>query len=165
MFFNVFFHEELQLGPIFIGVIFFLSQVLSLPSPLMAPGFVRRFGAMATFLPMRSIWGLAVGIMGTFISLPVAIVTFLISRVSEAIDNPIEQIFSTELLPRSYWAKIQGFRVFGFQILCFLGSILGGFLIVNYGYYAAFGLACLSRIASGFFMVAYFGSKTGVRSS
>ena len=102
--------------------------------------------------------------MGSFISLPVAIVAFLISRVSEAIDNPIEQIFSTEVLPRSYWSKIQGFRVFGFQILCFSGSVLGGFLIINYGYYAAFGLACLSRIGSGFFMAAYFGSKPGVRS-
>ncbi|AWT59785.1 MAG: hypothetical protein DF168_00980 [Candidatus Moanabacter tarae] len=159
-FFNVFFQEELYLGPMVIGVIYFLSEFLSLPSIIIVPKLMRRFGAPLTMFPLRSIWGGAIGIMGTVISLPISIVMFLISRVSEVIDNPIEQIFSTELLPRYFWARIQGFRVCGFQILAFAGSILGGFLIVEYGYYAAFVLACLSRIASGIFVAVYFGSQS-----
>ena len=38
-------------------------------------------------------------------------------------------------------------------------SLLGGVLILDYGYWAAFGLACLSRIASGLIMAIFFGFK------
>ena len=97
--------------------------------------------------------------MGTFINLPVAISMFLLSRMAEVVDNPSDQHFSTQILPRRYWARVQGFRVCGFQIFNFAGSLLGGVLILDYGYWAAFGLACVSRIASGFIMALFFGLR------
>ena len=97
--------------------------------------------------------------MGAFINLPVAIAMFLLSRMSEVIDNPSDQHFSTQVLSRRFWARIQGFRVCGFQLFNFAGSLLGGVLILDYGYWAAFGLACLSRIASGLIMASVFGFK------
>ncbi len=162
-FFNVFFEEELHVGATAIGVIFFLSQLVSLPSTFAAPTLVRRFGATLTILPLRSVGGLAVGVMGTVINLPIAVITFLLARAVEVVDNPTEQNFSTQILPRRYLARIQGFRVCGFHIFSFAGSILGGLLILDYGYGAAFGLACLARIASGVFMAAYFGLRPVVR--
>jgi hypothetical protein len=84
---------------------------------------------------------------------------FLLVRTAEVIDNPSEQHFSTQVLPRRYWARIQGLRVCGFQLFSFAGSILGGFLILDYGYGAAFGLACVARIASGFIMALFFGLR------
>ena len=84
---------------------------------------------------------------------------YFVTRVAEVIDNPCDQYLSTQVLPRRYWARIQGFRVCGFQLLSFLGSILGGMLIVDYGYGAAFGLACVSRISSGLIMVLFFGFR------
>ena len=101
--------------------------------------------------------------MGAFISLPVAIFSFLLYRATEVIDNPSDQHFSTQVLPRRYWARVQGFRVCGFQILSFAGSLLGGVLIIDYGYMAAFGLAAASRISSGIIMALFFGLRPSQR--
>ena len=158
-FFNVFFEEELHIGPVAIGAIFFLSQLVGLPATFSAPALVRKFGATLTILPARAVGGGALGVMGTFISLPVAVPMFLLARASEVIDNPSDQHFSTQVLPRRYWARIQGVRVCGFQLLNFLGSLLGGVLILDYGYAAAFGLACVSRVASGLIMALFFGLR------
>jgi predicted MFS family arabinose efflux permease len=158
-FFNVFFEEELQVGATAIGAIFFFSQLVGLPATFSAPTLVRRFGATWTILSSRSAGGIALGIMGVFINLPIAIAMFLISRAAEVIDNPSDQHFSTQILPRHYWARLQGFRVCGFQMCNFAGSVLGGLLILDYGYGAAFGLACVARVASGLIMAAYFGLR------
>ncbi|HJP30537.1 MAG TPA: MFS transporter [Candidatus Latescibacteria bacterium] len=162
-FFNVFFEEELHVGATAIGAIFFLSQLVGLPATFTAPALVRRFGATLTILPARTVGGLALGVMGTVINLPVAVLMFLLSRAAEVVDNPSDQHFSTQILPRRYWARIQGFRVCGFQLFNFAGSVLGGLLILDYGYGAAFGLACMARIASGLIMAGWFGlrPKTG----
>ncbi len=158
-FFNVFFEAELGIGPVAIGAIFFLSQLAGLPATFAAPTLVRRFGPTLTILPARTVGGSALGIMGAFISLPLAVPMFLLVRIGEVIDNPSDQHFSTQVLPRRYWARIQGLRVCGFQLLNFLGSLLGGTLILDYGYGAAFGLACAARIASGLIMAAFFGLR------
>ncbi len=158
-FFNVFFEAELGVGPAAIGVIFFLSQLAGLPATFAAPALMRRFGPTLAILPARTVGGSALGIMGAFISLPLAVPMFLLVRIGEVIDNPSDQHFSTQVLPRRYWARIQGLRVCGFQLLSFLGSLVGGTLILDYGYGAAFGLACASRIASGLIMAAFFGLR------
>ena len=158
-FFNVFFEAELGVGPAAIGAIFFLSQLAGLPATFAAPTLVRRFGPTLTILPSRIMSGSALGIMGAFISLPLAVPMFLLVRIGEVIDNPSDQHFSTQVLPRRYWARIQGLRVCGFQLLNFLGSLIGGILILDYGYGAVFGLACASRIASGLIMAAFFGLR------
>ena len=158
-FFNVFFEEELYIGPAASGIIFFASQLAGLPATFGAPSLVRKLGSTVTILLARSMGGGAVGIMGAFVTLPVAVSMFLLVRIGEVIDNPSDQNFSTQVLPRRYWAKIQGFRVCGFQLLSCVGSILGGMLILEHGYWASFGLACVARISSGLIMAAFFGFK------
>ena len=160
-FFNVFFEEELLLSPVAIGATFFLSQLVSLPATFSAPALVRRFGVIMTVLPVRAISGGALGIMGAFINLPIAVTMFLLVRVGEVIDNPTDQHFTTQILPRRFWARIQGFRVAGFQLMAFVGSLFGGTLIVDYGYAVAFGLACVSRVLSGLILGLVFGLRRG----
>lgn len=156
-FFNVFFEEELHVGAAVIGTIFFFSQLAGLPATLSTPWLVRRFGPTLTILSARTAGGVTLGLIGSVTSLPLAIGGFLISRAAEVLDNPADQHFSTQVIPRRYWARIQGLRVCGFQLCNFFGSVLGGILIMEYGYWAAFGLAGSARIASGFIMAAYFG--------
>lgn len=158
-FFNVFFEEELHIGPAAIGAVFFLSHLVGLPFTFSVPALVRRFGSTLTILASRAAGGGAVGIMGAFVSLPVAIPMFLLSRAGEVIDIPSDQHFTTQVLPRRYWARIQSFRVCGFQLLAFLGSLIGGVLILEYGYALVFGLAGAARAASGLIMVAWFGPR------
>ena len=156
-FFNVFFQEELHVGAAAIGTIFFFSQLAGLPATFSIPWLIRRFGPTLTILPARTAGGIALGLMGSAVNLPLAVGGFLVSRAAEVLDNPADQHFSTQVLPRRYWARIQGFRVCGFQLCNFVGSVLGGLLIIEYGYWAAFGLAGAARIASGLIMAAYFG--------
>ena len=156
-FFNVFFEEELDVEAAAIGAIFFLSQLAGLPATFSAPSLVRRFGPTLTILPARTAGGIALAAMGSIVNLPVAVFSFLVSRAAEVVDNPADQHFSTQVLARRYWARIQGFRVCGFQLCNFVGSVLGGLLIIDYGYWAAFGLAGAARMASGIIMAAYFG--------
>ncbi|HIG16078.1 MAG TPA: hypothetical protein EYQ31_01585, partial [Candidatus Handelsmanbacteria bacterium] len=66
-----------------IGAIFFLSQLVGLPATFSAPALVRRFGATLVILPARTVGGVALGIMGTVINLPVAMVMFLLTRAAE----------------------------------------------------------------------------------
>ena len=158
-FFNVFFEEQLHIGPVAIGAVFFLSHLVGLPFTFSVPALVRRFGSTLTILTSRAAGGGAVGIMGAFVSLPVAIPMFLLARAGEVIDIPSDQHFTTQMLPRRFWARIQAFRVCGFQLLAFLGSLTGGVLILEYGYGLVFGLACASRTVSGLIMVAWFGPR------
>ncbi len=158
-FFNVFFEEELDVQAAAIGAIFFLSQLAGLPATFSAPSLVRRFGPTLTILPARTAGGLALAAMGSMVNLPVAVFGFIVSRAAEVVDNPADQHFSTQVLPRRYWARIQGFRVCGFQLCNFVGSVLGGLLIIDYGYWAAFSLAGVARVASGVIMAAYFGLR------
>ena len=158
-FFNVFFEEELHIGPAAIGAVFFLSHLVGLPFTFSVPALVRRFGSTLTILASRLAGGGAVGFMGAFISLPVALPMFLVGRAGEVIDIPADQHFTTQVLPRRYWARVQSFRVCGFQLLAFLGSLIGGVLILEYGYALVFGLAGAARAASGLIMVAWFGTR------
>ena len=88
-FFNVFFEEELQVGPAAIGAIFFLSQLVSLPVTFGAPSLVRRLGATAAILCARTVGGGAVAVMGAVISLPVAVAMFLLVRAGEGDRQPL----------------------------------------------------------------------------
>ena len=155
----MFFEAELGVGPAAIGAIFFLSQLAGLPATFAAPTLVRRFGPTLTILPSRIMGGSALGIMGAFISLPLAVPMFLLVRIGEVIDNPSDQHFSTQVLPRRFWARIQGLRVCGFQLLSFLGSLIGGTLILDYGYGGRLWLGlrlagCKRFDHGGFFWVA-----------
>ena len=85
-FFNVFFEEELYIGPAAIGIIFFASQLAGLPATFGAPSLVRKLGSTVTILLARSMGGGAVGIMGAFVTLPVAVSMFLLVRIGEVID-------------------------------------------------------------------------------
>lgn len=158
-FFNVFFEEELHIGPAAIGAVFFLSHLVGLPFTFSVPALVRRFGATLTILASRAVSGGAVGIMGALVTLPVALPMFLLARAGEVIDIPADQHFTTQVLPRRYWARVQSIRVCGFQLLAFLGSLAGGVLILEHGYLLVFGLAALSRTASGLVMAAWFGMR------
>ncbi len=158
-FFNVFFEEELHIGPAAIGAVFFLSHLVGLPFTFSVPALVRRFGATLTILVSRAVSGGAVGIMGALVTLPVAVPMFLLARAGEVIDIPADQHFTTQVLPRRYWARVQSIRVCGFQLLAFFGSLIGGVLILEHGYLLVFGLAALSRTASGLVMAAWFGMR------
>ena len=161
-FFNVFFQEELHTSVATIGTVFFLSQGLGLPSTMAAPALSRRFGATLTIVPVRLFGALAIGLMGWLVSFPLAVLFFLIIAMTEALTVPAEMAFATNTLSRPYWGRMQSGRVTGFQILSALGSVWAGELILSYGYWIPFGLACLARIGSALLFLAVFGYQKPV---
>lgn len=156
-FFNVFFQEKLDMATAMIGTVFFASMVLGLPLTVSAPGMARRFGPTLTVVPLRALGAFALGAIGLWLNLPLAVAFFLISTAVESMTTPTEMTFATNTLSRAYWGRMQSLRVTGFQCLSALGSIWAGLLIVEHGYWAAFALAGLARLGSALVFLFAFG--------
>jgi MFS family permease len=162
-FFNVFFQLEMGTTTAVIGVIFFLSQVIAVPSIVLAPGMARRFGAVKTIVPTRIVGSIAIAFLGLTGNLYGAIALTLIAAVVEAITTPTEMTYATQIMPRRYWGRLQSIRVTGFQIPAGIASVVAGFLIVEHGYWATFALAGAFRLVSALIVLVAFGGKHGFR--
>lgn len=162
-FFNVFFQLEMGTTTALIGVIFFLSQVIAVPSIVLAPGMARRFGAVKTIVPTRIVGSIALAFLGLTGNLYGAIALILIASVVEAITTPTEMTFATQIMPRRYWGRLQSIRVTGLQIPAGIASVVAGFLIVEHGYWATFALAGAFRLVSAIIVLIAFGGKNGFR--
>lgn len=161
-FFNVFFQESVGLSTPIIGAVFFLSQVVAVPSTILAPALARRFGSIRTVVPTRIIGSLGLIAMGLTDNLTLGIGFFLLAGVVEAITTPTEMTYCTRIVPSRYWARLQSLRVTGFQIPMGLASMAAGFIIVEYGYWAAFALAGSLRLTSALILQAVFGREDDV---
>jgi MFS family permease len=158
-FFNVFFQQALGLSTPVIGLVFFCSLVVSVPSTVLAPALARRLGAIHTVVPMRIIGSLALVGLGFCDSLALGFVCFLTSAIIEAITTPTEMTYATQIVPSRFWARMQSLRVTGFQIPAGIASLGAGFLIIEYGYWASFALAGILRLASAVILQVAFGGK------
>ena len=158
-FFNVFFQQALGLSTPVIGLVFFCSMVVAVPSTILAPALSRRLGAIRTVVPTRIIGSLALVVLGFADNLALGFVCFLTSAIVDAITTPTEMTYATQIVPSRFWARIQSLRVTGFQIPSGLASLAAGFLIIEYGYWATFALAGVLRLASALILLVAFGGK------
>ena len=147
-FFNVFFQEQFSTSAATIGVIFFASMALGLPSTVAAPALARRLGATLAIAPFRLLGACCLGLMGWTPAFFPVVLLFLVTMAVDACTVPSEMAFATNTLPRPYWARMQSLRVAGFQILSGLGSFSAGTLILDYGYWLPFLLAGLAQAGS-----------------
>jgi predicted MFS family arabinose efflux permease len=155
-FFNVYFQEELGAATATIGAIFFLSQIIGLPCTISAPAIVRRFGPLLTLIPLRALSAFALAGLGVWLNLPIVVALFFFIAAIESLTTPTEMAFAANT-PSAYLGRMQSLRVTGFQCLSALGSIWAGTLIVQHGYFAAFGLAGVALLASTFVFFIAFG--------
>ena len=158
-FFNVFFQQALGLSTPMIGLVFFLSQVVAVPSTVLAPAIARKLGAIKTIVPARIFGSLALLCMGLTDHLGLGMLLFLIAAIVEAITTPTEMTYATQIIPSRYWARMQSLRVTGFQIPAGLASLVAGFIIVDYGYGATFAIAGSARLTSALVLLLVFAGK------
>jgi MFS family permease len=158
-FFNVFFQQALGLSTPMIGLVFFLSQIVTVPSTMIAPAIARRLGAVRTVVPTRIIGSLTLVALGFCDHLVLGFVCFLVTSIVEAITTPTEMTYATRIVPRRFWARMQSLRVTGFQIPAGLASLAAGFLIIEYGYWATFALAGIMRLLSALILLLAFHGK------
>ena len=158
-FFIVFFQQALLLSTPVIGGVFFLSQVVAVPSTVLAPAIARRFGQIHTIVPTRIVGSLALVLLGFSQSLSLGLACFLLTTIVEAITAPTEMTYATQVVPSAYWARMQSLRVTGFQIPAGLASLAAGFIIVEYGYWATFVLAGTLRMVSAVILFTVFRGK------
>ena len=147
-FFNVFFQEQFHATAAGIGLIFFFSQAVGLPSTLAAPAAEKRWGPRRSILPLRIAGAACMAALGASGHLGWALLFFFGANAMEAVTMPIEMNSATRALPRRYWARIQSMRVTGFQLLSGLGSVSAGYMVVEYGYWLPFALAALALVGS-----------------
>ena len=163
-FFNVFF-QSLGLSTPTIGLVFFLTQVVAVPSTILAPALARRLGAIRTVVPTRIIGSIALVLLGLSDHLLLGFICFLTASIVEAITTPTEMTYATQIVPSRYWARLQSLRVTAFQIPAGIASLAAGFLIVDYGYWATFALAGATRMASALILLIAFGGRKAEKPS
>ena len=149
-FFNVFLQQDLETPTAFIGIVFFVAQIVTVPATVLAPAMARRLGTVRTIVPTRILGSLSLACLGMSANIWEALALVLIGATVEAITTPTEMTFATQVMPRKYWGRIQSVRVTGFQIPSGIASFTAGFLIVRYGYWITFALAGALRMTSAF---------------
>lgn len=155
-FYNVFLQEGLGTSTALIGIVFFIAQVVTVPSSVLAPGLSRRWGAVKTVVPCRVIGAITLVFLGFSGHIYEALIFTVIGAMVESISSPAEMTYATRIVPRKYWGRIQSVRVVGFQIPSGIASLVAGFLIVQYGYWLTFAIAAGLRLASGIiFLIAF----------
>ena len=156
-FFNVFFEEKLRATTQQIGLIFFCTRLVSMPSAVLSPGLTRRFGPVPTLFSLRFASGLLLAALGVTGHLWLAFAVFLIYSMSEAMATPQEMTFATESVPRAYWGRGQSLRVMGSQLCSAVGSIAAGRIILKSGYAVSFGMAAVAVFGSAILLLTKFG--------
>ena len=156
-FFNVFFEEKHRATTQQIGLIFFCTRLVSMPSAVLSPGLTRRFGPVPTLFSLRFASGLLLAALGLAGHLWLAFVVFLVFSMSEAMATPQEMTFAPESVPRAYWGRGQSLRVTGFQLSLAVGSVAAGRIILNSGYAVAFGMGAVAVFGSAVLLLTKFG--------
>jgi predicted MFS family arabinose efflux permease len=156
-FFNVFFEENIHASTRQIGLMFFCSRLVSMPSAVLSPGLSRRFGPVPALFCLRLVSGFSLAVLGGMGHLLPALGIFLIYSISESMATPQEMTFATNQVHRSYWGRGQSLRVTGFQLSSAAGSVMAGRMIVSAGYGFTFGLAAVAVFGSAILLLSKFG--------
>lgn len=156
-FFNVFFEESIHASTWEIGLVFFCSRLVSMPSAVVSPGLSRRVGAVPALFSLRLISGVSLAALGVTGSLTPAFGVFLIYSIAESVATPQEMTFATNQVSRAYWGRGQSLRVMGSQLSAAAGSVLAGRMIVSAGYGFTFGLAAVAVFGSAILLLVKFG--------
>ncbi|MDQ3412567.1 MAG: MFS transporter [Chloroflexota bacterium] len=150
-FFNVYL-ATLGASSTAIGLVFAVAGLSSAVVGLTAPAVSRRFGSLWAVVVVR------VAAVPFFLLLmltpvfPVAILAWVARQTSISMAWPIDSTFIAEILPPRSRASVFGLRSAAWNVGFSIASLVGGILIVRYGYHLNFlGLVIFSVISMALF--------------
>jgi len=151
-FFNIYLDEQLGIPTAQIGSLFAFAQLLAVPSALLAPTLVHRwgkeriilwgtFGVALSLLPMAFIadWrAIAVGMLGILV----------LTSVSR---GPL-MIYMQEVVDPQWRPLVAGATTMTFGLSWFTTALSGGYIIAAFGYRELFLFGALLNVAGGFLL-------------
>ncbi len=147
-----------------IGLVFAVGGFASAIFGLAAPMVQRRFGAIPAVATIR-LAGLPLFAMLIFLpALPIAIAAHIVRQITINLGWPIDSTFIAEVLPPSKRASVYGLRSASWNLLWALASLIGGFVIVRFGYAIPFATLVITGLVAIVLFVVYYGRHPRVRS-
>ena len=135
-----------------IGVIFAVAGLSSALVGLSAPAVSRRFGSLWAVVVVR-VAAVPFFLLLIFTPLyPIAILAWVARQTGISMAWPIDSTFIAEVLPPRARATVFGFRSAAWNVGFSIASLVGGILIVRFGYQLNFiGLIAFSIISMALF--------------
>ena len=155
-FMNVYFHNQFALPDSQVGVIFAASQLLMGVGMLWSPQLARRMGKMPS-ITAGYFWAIPfLGILALTGNPWVAAAAFLGRNVGINVINPIGGAFAMELVPARLRATLSGINNMAWNVTWAVSSVIGGGLILSWGYSRVFVLsAVFYAITGSVFLLAF----------
>lgn len=147
-----------------IGIVFALAGLSSALVGLSAPAVSRRFGSLWAVVVVR-VAAVPFFLLLIFTPLyPVAILAWVARQTGISMAWPIDSTFIAEVLPPRSRATVFGLRSAAWNVGFSIASLVGGILIVRFGYGLNFiGLILFSIISMGLF-AGYYARHPRIRS-
>ena len=162
-FFNVYL-QSLGGSSTQIGIVFALAGLSSALVGLSAPAVSRRFGSLWAVVVVRSA---VVPIFLALLFAPsylMAVLAWIVRQTSISMAWPIDSTFIAEVLPPRSRSAVYGLRSAAWNVGFSVSSLVGGVLIVQYGYALNFiGLIVFTALAMAVFG-GYYATHPRIRS-
>lgn len=146
-----------------IGLVFAIGGISSAVIGLFAPMIQRRYGAIPSVATIRFL-GLPLFAMLIILpTLPIAIAAHIVRQITINLGWPIDSTFISEVLPPSQRSSVYGLRSASWNLIWALASVIGGIVIVRYGYNIPFAMLVITSVAAIALFVVYYGRHPRVR--
>lgn len=137
-FFNVYMDESLQVATAQIGLIAASARLVAVPAVLIGPSLSRRFGFGTTAVLAAGIAGLSLIPLALVPQVGVAGLGFIGLVSATSMRYPAFYVYLMERTPSRLRSIMNGVNEMAAGLSFSLMALAGGYIIVNYGYSAAF---------------------------
>jgi MFS family permease len=148
-FMNVYFHNQFGLPDAQVGVIFAASQLLMGVVMLWSPQLARRVGKMPSITAGYFSAVPFLGILALTGNPWVAAAAYLGRNVGMNVISPIGGAFAMELVPPRLRATLSGINNMAWNMTWAISSVIGGGLILAWGYSRVFALSAVFYVITG----------------
>lgn len=153
-FFNVYMDEELMVATAQIGLIAATARLVAVPAALIGPSLSRRFGFGATAVFASTVAGLSLFPLALVPQPGIAGLGFIGLMSFTSMRYPAFYVYMMERTPERLRSIMNGANEMAAGLSFSFIALVGGYVIVNYGYTATFlGGAILTLIGTAIFAV------------
>ncbi|HEV2527499.1 MAG TPA: MFS transporter [Thermomicrobiales bacterium] len=147
-----------------VGIIYAMGNLLGAGFSLLGPVLVQRYGNLRVNFSIRFMLAPVYLLLLLFPTTGVVIFAHFARAVSLNMGGPLDSTFVADILPQRLQASAIGFRTASWN-LCWAGSsIVGGWVIVQFGYDWTFAALIISAVAASVGFYLYWSRHPRVRS-
>jgi MFS family permease len=156
-FYNVYLKEHLGVPVESVGLIFAIGSFLMIPTSLLGPAMVRRFGTVGAIVIPRFITApfLVLAVLSPTVAAGASV--YFARSALMTMTWPIDNAFTLELVPPRLRATIGAVRSASWNTSWAVASLVAGQLIVGFGYWIVFALSAALTVAGTVYYIRQLG--------